>query len=430
MGEDKNMRILWSVNLIPAELAKVLDIRTEVLGGWVESMANQLREREDEKIELAIACKTDAAKAFCEVVNGITYYSLGYSSKTTMGELERRCHEIISEFKPELIQIEGTEFQHARAMLEVGNESDIPVIVSMQGILNGQYQYQCGQLLIDDMMFSKSLTNIFAAWILRLRRVMWYKPRMKPEREIIERASYILGRTTWDRAHTYAMNPRAKYFSCSRILREPFYQTRWDIEKMERHSIYVGNGYFALKGLHFVIMALPYLVREYPDMKVYVAGYPPYSEGDKRSFLKKGYAAYLKKLIYDLEVEDHVIYTGPLKAEQVAEKLAHVNAYVLSSAVENSPNTLGEAMMVGTPSVASYVGGVPDMAVDGEEALHYRNDDPALLAWNIKRIFDNDDLALKLSDQGRKKALETHDAKNNAEHLIYAYKSVLADRKE
>ena len=88
---------------------------------------------------------------------------------------------------------------------------------------------------------------------------------------------------------------------------------------MERHSIYVGNGYFALKGLHFVIMALPQLVREYPDVKLYVAGYKPYESKDKRSFFKKGYAAYLKELVQELQVEEHIEFTGPLNAEQVAE---------------------------------------------------------------------------------------------------------------
>ena len=110
----------------------------------------------------------------------------------------------------------------------------------------------------------------------------------------------------------------------------------------------------------------------------------------------------------------------------MAEKLSTVHAYVLSSAAENSPNTLGEAMMVGTPSVAAYVGGVPDMAVDGEEALHYRNDDPALLAWKIKSIFDDDALALKLSEQGQKKARKTHDAAANAKQLVQVYQEILA----
>ena len=263
---------------------------------------------------------------------------------------------------------------------------------------------------------------------MHLRKTRWYKPRMKPEKEIIENADYILGRTTWDRAHSYAINPNAKYYPCSRILRAPFYEEKWSLEKTERHSIYVGNGYNALKGAHFVVMALPYLIREYPDVKVYIAGYKPFQENDKRSILKKGYAAYLKKLIYDLGVQDHIEFTGPLKAPQVAQMLSKVNAYVLCSTIENSPNTLGEAMMVGTPCVSAYVGGVSDMAEDGKEALFYRNDDPKLLAWNLKRIFDSDELALSLSEAGKKKARITHDPERNAQLLIDAYTDILKEK--
>jgi len=253
---------------------------------------------------------------------------------------------------------------------------------------------------------------------------------MKPEKEIIEKADYILGRTTWDRAHSYAINPAAKYYSCNRVLRQTFYEKDWDIKNIERHSIYVGNGYYALKGVHFVIMALPQLIREYPDLKLYIAGYKPFSEGDKRSFIKKGYGAYLKKLIDNLGVGNHVVFTGPLKAHEVAERLSKVNAYVLCSAIENSPNTLGEAMMIGTPCVSAYVGGAPDMAEDKKEALFYRNDDPKLLAWNIKQIFDNDELALTLSENGRKRARITHNAKNNADDLLFAYNDILKEIKE
>ena len=422
------MRILWSVNLIPADMSQKLNIKSEVLGGWVESMASRLRSFDN--IELAIACKCEEGMSFSEKVNGVQYYSLPYSSSTGINELSEKCKEIITDFRPDIVQIEGTEFLHAKAMLFTAKENGIPSVVSMQGILNGQYVYQCGQLQIDDMMFSKSLTEIFAAWILHLRKTKWYKPRMKSEREIIENADYFLGRTTWDRAHTYSINPDAKYYSCNRVLREPFYSSQWNINGMERHSIYVGNSYYALKGFHFVVKALPQLIREYPDLKVYVAGYKPYEEKDSRSLIKKGYAAYLKKLIYDLEVENYIEFTGPLNASQVAQRLSKVNAYVLCSAIENSPNTLGEAMTVGTPCVSAYVGGAPDMATDGREALFYRNDDPSLLAWNIKRIFDDDDLALSLSENGRKRAMITHDPDINARQLLSAYEDILNEREK
>lgn len=419
------MKVLWTANLIPANVSAKLSLPSEVLGGWVESMAKQLSNVDD--FELAIACKCEENLVFSEDIDEVKYYSLNYSSSTDFDLLVSRCLEIISDLMPEIVHIEGTEFIHSKAMLYAAKQHNIPTVVSMQGILNGYYNYQCGQLPIDDMMFSKSATEIFAAWIMHLRKTKWYKPRMKSEKEIIENADYILGRTTWDRAHSYAINPKAIYYPCSRILRKPFYEEKWSLEKAERHSIYVGNGYSALKGLHFVVMALPYLIKEYPDIKVYVAGYKPYQENDKRSILKKGYAAYLKKLIYDLGVQDYIEFTGPLKAQQVAEKLSKVNAYVLCSTIENSPNTLGEAMMVGTPCVAAYVGGVSDMAEDGKEALFYRNDDPKLLAWNLKRIFDNDDLALSLSEAGKKKALITHDAARNAQMLLDAYTDILKE---
>lgn len=417
------MKVLWIVNLLPRDISQKLNIASENLGGWVESMAGELKKVKD--IQLAIACKCSADLTFHENVNGIEYYSVPYSSSTAVSEIEKICSSIIENYHPDIIQIEGTEFLHAKAMLTVAKAKKIPTVVSLQGILNGQYQYQCGQLQIDDMMFSKSFKNIFTAWILHLRKTRWYKKRMAPEAEIIQMADHVMGRTTWDRAHAYRINPNATYYTCNRTLRTPFYEKHWNIDTMERHSVYIGNGYYALKGLHFVVQALPELIREYPDIKVYVAGVKPFYEGDKRPFYKKGYGLYLEKLIKDLKVEDHIIFTGSLKAEEVADRLSNVHAYVLCSAVENSPNTLGEAMLLGTPCVAAYVGGVSDMATDGESALFYRNDDPALLAWNLKRVFDDDELAIRLSENGRERALITHDPERNARVLYDIYNDIL-----
>ena len=417
------MKVLWIVNLLTRDISQQLNIASENLGGWVDSMARELSKYND--VQLAIACKCNPGLDFHEEINRVAYYSIPYSSSTELSAIETICKGAIEDYQPDIIQIEGTEFLHAKAMLNAANEAKIPTIVSLQGILNGQYQYQCGQLQIDDMMFSSSVKNICAAWILHLRKTRWYKKRLQPEADIIQNTKYVMGRTTWDRAHAYRLNPNAKYYTCNRTLRPPFYEKHWDICQIERHSLYVGNGYFALKGVHFVVMALPELIREYPDIKVYVAGNKPFYEGDKRPFYKKGYGLYLEKLIKDLGVQDHIVFTGSLKAEEVVDRLSKVNAYVLSSAVENSPNTLGEAMLIGTPCVAAYVGGVSDMATDGEDALFYRNDDPALLTWNIKRVFDDDDLALKLSANGRKRALITHDPQRNAEQLIANYQDIL-----
>lgn len=415
------MNILWTVNLIPRPAAAALSLPGGVLGGWVESMAAQLKQLDG--IRLFIACKSDTGLDFDVEADGVRYRSIPYTKSTNMNSLCAVCSRLIDETKPDIIHIEGTEFLHAAAMQQAAKAKGVPAVISMQGILNGQYGYQCGLLPIDDMMLSGSPVSVFSAMILHLRKTRWYKPRMKPEREIIENAQYILGRTTWDRAHTYAINPTAKYYSCPRVLRPPFYEHRWNIGAMERHTLYVGNSYYALKGFHFLAEALPELIREYPDIKVYVAGHRPF--GEKKALVKKGYGAYLKQRIEKLGVENHIEFTGPLSAEEVASRLSRVNAYVLTSVAENSPNTLGEAMLVGTPCISSYVGGAPDMATDGKEALFYRSDDPALLAWCVKRIFDNDGLAVHLSSNAHEKALFTHNADNNAATLYGVYRDIL-----
>lgn len=418
------MRILWIVNMMPAALAGFLNIKSNVFGGWVESMAANLKAYDD--ITLAIACKNETAVDFAPTdIDGVRYYSVKYNGKTSVEELDKICDGIISEFKPDLIQIEGTEFQHAKSMLNKALALNIPHVVSVQGILNGQYQYQCGQLQIDDMMFSSSIKKITAAWILHIRKTRWYKKRLPYERETISKAKNILGRTTWDRAHSYKLNPTARYYSCPRVLREPFYRHNWNIDNIERHSLYAGNGYYALKGVHYLIEALPQLKREFPDIKLYIAGHKPFFKGDRRPFFKKGYGLYLEKLIKDLGVEENVEFMGPLSATEVAERLEKTHIYVLTSAVENSPNTLGEAMCIGTPCVASYVGGVPDMVDDGRDALVYRNDDSALLAWKIKQIFDDDDLAKALSANGKKRAAVTHSPQLNVKKLHDIYLSIL-----
>ena len=87
------MKVLWTVNLIPAAVTVKLGKKSEVLGGWVESMAEQLSKNKD--IELGIVCKCEENISFCENINGITYFSLHYTSSTSLAELEEKCNKIL-----------------------------------------------------------------------------------------------------------------------------------------------------------------------------------------------------------------------------------------------------------------------------------------------------------------------------------------------
>ena len=128
------MKILWTVNLVPKDAAQGLGINSDVLGGWVESMASRLKKIDG--VQLAVACKTEKQNSFDEIIDGVRYFSLGYDGKTSLQELERACKNIIDKFSPDIIQVEGTEFLHAKAMINAGNSKNSPPVVSWQVILN------------------------------------------------------------------------------------------------------------------------------------------------------------------------------------------------------------------------------------------------------------------------------------------------------
>ena len=110
-------------------------------------------------------------------------------------------------------------------------------------------------------------------------------------------------------------------------------------------------------------------MRHYPDLRIYIAGEDPTKLPFRSVKRHIAYPAYLCGLIDELGLSSHVNFTGLLGSTEMAERMCRSQVFVLPSLIENSPNTLGEAMLLGVPAVAAYVGGIPSMARDEEEAL-------------------------------------------------------------
>lgn len=413
------VRVLWAVSIVPIEATKLIGLKATPFGGWIDTMRMQIEK--DPNIKLGIACHAKVDKIVIGEVKGTSYYIMPEVKKHDVDDED--IEKVIEDFKPDILHMEGTEFPYTLRFLCKFEGKNV---VSLQGIINGYKAYQYGELPVDEMMWSKSMTNILIAWSLHMRKRLLFIPRLKGEKRILSLAKNFLGRTTWDRAHAYFLNPNAKYYQCNRILRRSFYNKTWKLDEIDRYSIYIGNSYNPLKGAHYVIEAIALLKEEFPNIKVRIAGEVPYIEKHCKNPAKYiGYPVYLRKLIKRLSLENNVEFTGILSENEIMNYLLKSNVYVLPSSIENSPNTLGEAMLVGVPCVAAYVGGVPDMAIDNEEALLYRSNDPTLLAWKIRQIFQDDELALKLSNNGQRHAIITHDPVTNANMLVEAYHDIM-----
>ena len=130
-------------------------------------------------------------------------------------------------------------------------------------------------------------------------------------------------------------------------------------------------------------------------------------------------------MINDLGLKENVSYTGRLTADELAEKMAEANCFAMCSAIENHSSTLKEAMTVGTPCVASYVGGVSEYAENEKNCLLYRYEDYEVLAQNICRIFEDKKLRENLSAQASAK-MRAHKEKTDYEEMFEILKDVIS----
>jgi glycosyltransferase involved in cell wall biosynthesis len=125
-------------------------------------------------------------------------------------------------------------------------------------------------------------------------------------------------------------------------------------------------------------------------------------------------------------LEKIVVALPQLDAAGVRAELARAHVFCLPSLCENSPNSLAEAMLVGTPCVATNVGGIPSMIVHEQSGLLCSPSDPADIAGAIQRIWSDDELAQNLSSNALQAARCRHDEKRIAKETLALY-AELAD---
>ena len=241
------------------------------------------------------------------------------------------------------------------------------------------------------------------------------------EAELIKHIDHVMGRTFWDYANCKALNPEISYHKCGEILRSSFYEYSWDYGKCRKHSIFVSQGILPLKGLHQVLKAMPVILRKFPDTEIYVAG----PDILNKAFYKHlSYGNYLNRLINKYGLKGKVHFLGYQNEAGMREHYLEANVFVCPSSIENSPNSLGEAQILGMPCVASYVGGTMEFIEDGKSGFLYRFEETDMLAMRICRIFESRELAETLSAGGRAAALERHDRARIAGELVAIYEKV------
>jgi glycosyltransferase involved in cell wall biosynthesis len=94
----------------------------------------------------------------------------------------------------------------------------------------------------------------------------------------------------------------------------------------------------------------------------------------------------LRRRVAELGLDGRIRFLGPLERNEVLALFRAADASLLTSSWENFPHTVVEALAVGTPVIATSVGGVPELVRDGENGLLVPAGDTEALAVAIRRV--------------------------------------------
>ena len=419
------MRVLW-FSLSPCGSIR-RNKNKHLSQGWMISLEDEIKK--NPSIELYVAYFSEKAESQFNF-NGVHYIPMG----------ERRSKNVLKRFvnlykplslrdkekipwmldavktsNPDIIHIHGTEDSFGLVADYVDN---IPIVFSIQGLIAPYSEkYYSG---IPEPYVAK--TDKMSAILKNVgTRFQWKKFLYNAKRECgyLKKSKYILGRTFWDEYCTLALNPKRQYYIVDEILRTDFYNCMWTPHNNRKYVKIVSTiSAGVYKGIETVLRTAQNL-KAYSDINFewHIAGYD-----NKTNMLKA--AENYTGIHYS---NCNIVLHGKVDADELSALLVDSDIYVHASHIENSPNSVCEAMLVGMPVIASNTGGTSSMLTDGIEGLLVQDGDSFVLAGAIIKLVKDKELSTRLGRAARIRAIERHSPKRVASQLQNAYQQIIKD---
>ena len=419
------MRILWFTNT-PCGALKTLTGQNLMGGGWLSALADHLKNIEGIDLHIAFYWGKQIPHF---TIDGITYhpvlregddsrlgrYVIRLKSQFAYGGSEKqvqRLLDVVNALEPDIIHIHGSEENFGLIAQHIDSDR---IVLSIQGLLGPCFEklysgYSKSSILRKEFFLKKIL---FEGENANCRR---FKLRVKDERIMFQHIHNIIGRTDWDKNCSLALNPSRHYYVVNELLRSEFYRTEW-LPVINRKSYIivttVSNGLY--KGVETIYKTADILKRANFDFVWKVIGVSSSDSIVKLTEKILGFGA------DGINIE----FLGRRDASGMIEELCTSDIFVQVSHIENSPNSLCEAMILGMPIIASFAGGTSSILSDKEDGILIQDGDPFCLAGTIISSRSEYETMIKMGKNARNKALERHNHQNVANELLNVYNSVI-----
>ena len=378
-------------------------------GGWLTSLQAMLMQRKEVELGIAFALDGEPEKV---VEDRVTYYPLRMPKASpmekvkgivcpvaTLAAAERKRYPLyeqvlkrpIDDFQPDVIMVFGSELPFGL----VAGITSIPVVLHIQGVLNPYLNaYLPPFVSWKDYEIRGGQNGGVKA---RLRKLFEHKKWLvacEREKEILKRTENYFGRTDWDFRVTQMMHPGAGYRYASEVLRPVFYEP---VERQlpERLTVVTTISSPLYKGFDLVLKTARMLREGGVDFCWKCYGNIDPSVVERQLGIRHD--------------EVGVELCGVATPEELRDAICRATVYVHTSYIDNSPNSLCEAQILGCPVVATYVGGIPSLIKDGETGYLVPANDPYQLALLLKELHADPGLGEKMGREAQRVARERHD---------------------
>ena len=419
------MKILWFTNT-PCGAAEKLQPNNMFGGGWLVSLEKELVK--EKSIELHVSFYWhENIESFD--YNGVYYHPVYRDKGSKFQRLINRYFKkipddekelstllhIVNEIKPSLVHIHGTEDNFGL----LNSKVEIPILLSIQGLLLPYYQMLfvgipektiSNQETLNQKLFLNTINN----------HRYYFKQRALREKKILMNSLHVMGRTKWDKDITQLLAPKSNYHLGNEILRESFYQNKWEKKSFEKCIQLItttSDSYY--KGFETIVDTAILLNKYNFPFHWKVIGLTENSDCVK---IVKSWKKFNCKNI-------NIELLGKKNELEICDLFLKSDIYIQTSHIENSPNSLCEAMMIGMPIIASNVGGTSSLLIDEKDGQLFQNGDFYSLAGLIKSTSFEFEKASVYAENAREKSNNRHNKVKILSGIIETYKQILDNEK-
>ncbi len=305
-----------------------------------------------------------------------------------------KCIAICRKFRPDVIHAHWP-FPHAYIALGAAKLFRIPLVLNFHG-----------------------------AELLLIRKKKWVKPLLKfaigQAQAVFANSSFTAGKIRALRNVDVEWSPYGTTLETGEISAEPTQAPHPVNGKFK--ILFVGR-HIERKGICYLIEAAKYLPRDQFEIRIV-------GVGDITDKLKAQAAE-----VSTTPDAANIIFTGKLSPEALANEYRTANVFTLPAIVDSKGDTEGlgvvliEAMELGLPVVASNVGGIPDVVVDGVSGILVPEKNPEALASAYKRLAAEPELQKQLLEGARKRIDECFNWSKIVERQIAVYEKIKSKKK-